>query len=369
MSKRFVSIIALMLMASLVLSACGGASSSSSAPAATAAPAATEAPAAPAAPAEPAKAEEPAASVEVGKLPEGNIFIRNTCSAMGGTWYPMASAMNLIWEANIPNVYPKVIPGSSVENVKLVADKDTEIGWMHSIGALDGINGVEPYNDGKDYGSIAHITTLTASPVHVVVHNGIELESLADINGLNVAVAMPGTSMNAAVEAYLAEEFGVTPETITAAGGTWLNLAHPDAISMLQDNQLDVWFIQSAVNDFQEILSCSYIYDMPKETVDDFLKNHPTWSAATLPADLYNNGFLDHDYYTFSSYVILAVPNDLNEELVYELTKYLWENIDKIYEISSDARRWAKLENAALLKDQIPLHAGAERYYKEIGII
>ena len=52
-------------------------------------------------------------------------WIRNTSSSMGGIWYPIAVAMNLIWEENLNGISCKVVTGSSTENVRLVAKSET----------------------------------------------------------------------------------------------------------------------------------------------------------------------------------------------------------------------------------------------------
>ncbi len=300
--------------------------------------------------------------------PRNDVFIRHTSSAMGGLWYPMASAMNIIWQNNIPGVIPRLMPGTSVENVKLLTTGETELGWCHSIGILDALDKVPPYNDGKDYSKIAHITTISPSAIHVLIHKNSGITSMADLNGKVVAVAMVGTALNGAVEAMLEEEYGITPKTISDAGGTWLNLTHPEALTMLADGQLDCWFTQSAINDFQEIEHAAQILHLPREVVDSFLAKHPTWAAATIPAGTY--AILDKDMYTFSSYVILGCPNDvLDEELVYQMTKTMFENIADIHEVSLDARRYLRLEHAAIMADKIPLHPGAERYYREMGVL
>ena len=63
---------------------------------------------------------------------------------------------------------------------------------------------------------------------------------------------------------------------------------------------------------------------------------------------------------------ILIVNKDVDEELVYQMTKLLYENFDNLIEIQSDLRGFDP-ENAA--NADIPLHPGAERYYREIGLI
>lgn len=299
----------------------------------------------------------------------GETFIRNTSSSMSGIWYPMATAMNTIWQKNIDGVGCKVIPGNSSENVKLVAKGETEVAWCHSVGIMDAYAGKAPFDDGLAYQeNIAHIATIHPAAIHIIVREGSGIESLGDLNGKVVGFGSIGSTLNAALTDLLAL-YGITEETIVDAGGTVLNVSNSESATLIQDGQIDVYFSQSVYpsTDTAEIENQVKFIGVEEEKLAEFLKTHENWKEAIIPDGTYANQ--DGDLHTFSSYVLLACRANLDEELVYQMTKTMWENLDNIHAVSADAKRFMSLDGALTCADIILLHPGAERYYKEIGAI
>ena len=64
---------------------------------------------------------------------------------------------------------------------------------------------------------------------------------------------------------------------------------------------------------------------------------------------------------------MIIVRGDLSEDVVYELTKCLWEHIDEVYQTIPGLKDSLKLENA--LDTTVTVHPGALKYYKEVGLI
>ena len=316
--------------------------------------------------------EDKSTSVENESVTEestGDVFIRNTASSMGGIWYPMASAMNIIWQKNIDGIGCKVVPGKSAENVKLITRGETEVAWCHSVGIMAAYNGVSPYDDGLDYkNEIAHIATIHPAAIHIIVREGSDIGSLGDLNGKRVGFASIGSSLNEAIVDLL-ELYGVTEETIVNAGGTVLNVSNSESATLMQDGQIDVYFSQATYpsTDFQEMENNVRFLGIEQDKLDEFLTDHANWKLATIPDGTYKNQ--DGDLNTFSSYVMLACRANMDEELVYQMTKTMWENLQDIHDVSADAKRFMSLDIALTCEDIIPIHPGAKRYYKEIGLM
>ncbi|MEY8420355.1 TAXI family TRAP transporter solute-binding subunit [Oscillospiraceae bacterium 44-5] len=296
-------------------------------------------------------------------------WIRNTSSSMGGIWYPMAVAMNLIWEENLNGISCKVVTGSSTENVRLVANSETEVGWCHSVAIVDAFNGVAPYDDGKDYSNIGHISTIHPSAIHVFATKSSGITSLADLNGKNVGFGNAGSTSTVVSMQLLEQEYGITEASIVAAGGTVAYSSNSDAITMLQDRQLDVYFSQSTYpsTDIAELESELTLVPIDADKLENFLTNNDKWLPCTIPGGSYTNQ--PNDYLTLASYVMCAVPLSMSEQQAYDMTKSMWENVEQIWEASADAKAFMSLDIAVICKDIVPLHPGAERYYKEIGVL
>lgn len=86
----------------------------------------------------------------------------------------------------------------------------------------------------------------------------------------------------------------------------------------------------------------------------------------TIPAGTYPNQ--DEDVQTSAIKMVMFCRGDLDEETVYQLTKTFWENIDKLGEAQSNLKGLTPEEAVKDIAD-LPLHAGAEKYYKEIGVL
>ena len=76
----------------------------------------------------------------------------------------------------------------------------------------------------------------------------------------------------------------------------------------------------------------------------------------------------DEDVQTSAIKMVMFCRGDLDEQTVYDLTKTLWENIDTLGEAQANLKGLTAEE---AVKDiaGLPLHAGAEKYYKEIGVL
>lgn len=297
------------------------------------------------------------------------MWIRNTASGMGGIWYPMAVAMNIIWQDNLPGISCKVIAGSSSENVRLVANGETEIGWCHSVAIVDALNGEAPYDDNMPYENISHIAAIHPSAIHIYARKDSGITSIEDLNGKNVGMGSAGSTIEKVTSQILSEEYGITKDTIQAAGGTVVYTSSSDMVTMIQDKQLDAFFSQSTYpsSDVAEIESDLVLLEIDGDKLENFLANHENWLSCTIPGGTYSNQ--PDDYTTLASYVVAACPMSMDEQEVYDMTKSMWENVDSIYEASADAKAFMSLEIATICKDIIPLHPGAERYYQEIGVL
>lgn len=296
-------------------------------------------------------------------------WIRNTSSSMGGIWYPMAVAMDLIWEENLSGISTKVITGSSAENVRLAAAGETEIGWCHSVAIVDAFNGRSPYDDGGDYTNIGHLATIHPAALHCYAAKNSGIQSLADLNGKNVGFGSASATVTVAMKTLLEEQYGITEESIIAAGGTVSYGSNSDNLTMMQDHQLDIFFSQSTYpsTDITEIEDDLVLVPIDADKLEAFIGSSAQWLPCTIPGGTYKNQ--PEDYNTMASYVVIACPLTMDEQMAYDMTKTMWENVDRVWEASADAKRFMSLDIATICKDIIPLHPGAARYYQEIGLI
>ena len=102
-----------------------------------------------------------------------------------------------------------------------------------------------------------------------------------------------------------------------------------------------------------------------KEVYEKYSKDYPFLGSNVIPAGLYTG--VDEDVFTVASPALLSVRKDISEEVVYEVTKAIFEHLDILAETHTQGKN-IKLETA-LNGMSIPLHPGAEKYYKEVGLL
>jgi hypothetical protein len=161
---------------------------------------------------------------------------------------------------------------------------------------------------------------------------------------------------------------GVTKEAIKKAGGRVIYASFKDEAQMLQDGMLDVaTIVDTKPNGHLLNLSVKPgIEAIPlphDEIMDRFLKAYPMYTKGMISADMYK---LSRDVPSFAQYASLEVREDLSEELVYRITKVLWNSADFV---KKHHMKNLLLKEEPLGGKYTAMHPGAERFYKEIGVI
>ncbi len=140
-----------------------------------------------------------------------------------------------------------------------------------------------------------------------------------------------------------------------------------DAIS---NKQLDgVWVMAGTPNAaVTQIMTTTdaKILPIPAETVEALKVNYPWYASYTIPAGTYAGQ--DEDVPTSAVKLTLFINADVDEETVYQMTKTFWENWDYLTETHAALKK-ASLEAACTDLAGVPIHEGAARYYREVGVL
>lgn len=195
---------------------------------------------------------------------------------------------------------------------------------------------------------------------------------LYDINAyqLRVGFGAVGSALNVFLEDYLKVMYDITPESIVANGGSVSYMSDSEMSSAMADGTIDVGF---ALGTYPKT-SPQELENSPGlrlisfgEDLDKYLETNPGWGKFTIPEGTYMGQ--DTDYETATSWAIMSIASDMDEELVYRLTRVAWENIEEEGEACAAIRNFMKLEDTLKPMSGAELHPGAARYYKEIGLL
>jgi hypothetical protein len=229
------------------------------------------------------------------------------------------------------------------DSVKLAWEGDKEAGFPAKLDKLRAIAAIYP------------------NYVQIVASKDSGIKTLADLKGKSLSVGAPasGTELNA--RAILAAA-GMSYDDL----GKVEHLPFAESVELMKNRQLDAT-LQSAglgvasIRDLATSIPVNVVA-VPSEIVG---KIGNPYVPATIPAGTYEGQ--TEDVPTAAIGNILVAHDGVSEETAYQMTKLLFENLDKLA-ASHAAAKAITLENATK-NIPIPLHPGAERYFKEKGIL
>lgn len=283
-------------------------------------------------------------------------------ASMGGTYYPVGVGIAEILNTKVASVEARVeVTGGTVENPGLVNSGNSEIGLANTDMAYYALNGQSPFKE-KMPNLRGLFNGLAPGVVHYVVMENSGINKLADLKGKRIAVGPQGNSTSLFFRNVILE-LGMTWEDIKPS-----YLSFSDGVSALIDGKVDMAIVAAglpspAIKEIAATKKAFKILEFDNEFASAFLKKYPFYIRYNIPASTYG---LKADVQTVATQNMVMINSLLNEKLVYEITKAIFENIDILYKSHPSATN-VKLESA--WNTPIPLHPGAEKYFKEKGVI
>ncbi|MGB0967967.1 MAG: TAXI family TRAP transporter solute-binding subunit, partial [Halocynthiibacter sp.] len=197
---------------------------------------------------------------------------------------------------------------------------------------------------------------------------GAELNGIEDLAGKRVGIAQAGSGTQIAVELMLADH-GVTRDNMDEA-----ELNNSQSAERIADGQLDAYFY-AAGTPVAAIIQLDNtkgmeLYNWTDAEIAQANETVPYYIPSTIPAGTYPG--VDYDVNTLAVSGIMVTNANMDEELVYEITKAMWsDTARKLLDSGHPKGRVITLETAldGVAGIGVPLHPGAERFYREMGLI
>ncbi len=218
-------------------------------------------------------------------------------------------------------------------------------------------------------GKLRGIVNYPLGPYHIVVYEDSGIKDLKDLKGKKVFLGPPaGAATKVATQIMTAATGYKAGEDFEAMRFDWKS-----AETAFLDRQMDVYIgpttLPSPMIQQFALVSKIRIIGIPDHAWDK-----PSMKAAlalpgrtneVIPANTYENQVNEADVRSIGSWVGLGTHMWLDEDTVYGMTKALWDNLGELHKTAD----WMKAINkdTALKEMNIPLHAGAYKYYKEAG--
>jgi TRAP transporter TAXI family solute receptor len=290
-------------------------------------------------------------------------FVNILTGGQAGVYYPLGVALGQIYGKAMPDVKTSVqATKASVENLNLLQAGRGEIALTLGDSLSDAWRGVEEAGFKNKLDKLRAVAGVYSNYVQIVASADSGIKTLADLKGKRISVGAPrsGTELNARA-------------ILKAAGLDYKDFAKVEylpfgeSVELMKNRQLDVT-LQSAGLGVASIrdLSASVkivVVPIPAEVVAK--TGDPAYQPGSIPANTYTGQAEAVPTAAIKNFLVTheGVPADT----VYMMTKSMFDNLDTLVAAHSAAKGIVRADAAKGLP--VPLHPGAERYYKEVGLL
>ena len=279
-----------------------------------------------------------------------------------GIYYPIGVGISQLIDKNMPEVRSSVqATKATVENANLIeaGRGEVAIGLADTVG--DAYRGNQEIGFEKPLAKLRAIANAYPNYVQIVARADSGIHSLADLKGKRISVGAPksGTEVNART---IFKAAGISYDDMTVEF-----LPYAESVELMKNRQLDATLQSSGLGmaAYRDLAATLPIVFVPvTEEVVGAIGN-AAYQPGVIPADTYDGQTADVPTVKIPN--LLFTSSDVDEKTVYEITRVVFENLDHLVSAHAAAQAMS-LENAP--KDlPIPLHPGAERYYREKGLL
>jgi hypothetical protein len=286
-----------------------------------------------------------------------------------GTWYMVTTGISECINKSYPGSIVQITPGGGATNPPRIGSNEMEMGMTHNILAFAAKNGTEPFEE--KFENLEAIASFYSSAFQFVMDSSVGITTFDEIienkMKLRISIDKPGSSAQVLFIRML-DEYNLTIEDMEEWGCKLYFKNFADSSKMLSDGLIDGFGINTLAP-APTIVESSIgrdlvLLDMNSEKISS-LSDKYGYAEYTIPAETYK--FCNKDVNTIAATSILAVSADVPEDKVYKVTRSIVENLDYMQAVHVAL---SALTPESLTKNLgIGMHKGAEKYYRESGII
>ena len=282
----------------------------------------------------------------------------------GGVYYPMGGGMANVLSKYLPGVQATArVTGGSVDNLKLIGSKQSEVALVMVDAALNALNGEDKFKDNKV--PVRTLMVLYPNRMHVVTVEGTGISKMSDLKGKRVSTGSPGSATEVmafrVIEAAgLDKDKDMTRERLGVAEST----------NAIKDRKIDAYFWvgglpTAAVTDLGATPGVKLkLVDTADLTEKMNAKYGALYSKGVIPAKTYPGQDADNKIAVVQN--ILVANADMPDKVAYDIVKTIMEKKPELVAVHKEANSF---EIAQQTKENttIPWHPGAAKYFKEKG--
>jgi uncharacterized protein len=256
--------------------------------------------------------------------------------------------------------------GGSVYNINTIRQGELDFGVVQSDVQYNALKGQGQDFEGQGpFDGLRAVFALHPEPFTVVARADAGIASFDDLKGKRVNVGNPGSGQRSTMEVLMNAK-GWTMDDFKLAS----ELKSAEQSQALSDNNVDaiVFTVGHPNGSIQEATTTTDAKLVPVTgaEVDQLVADNPYYSKATIPGDMYRGN--PDDVETFGVRATFVTSADVPDEVVYAVTKAVFENFEDFKQLHP---AFATLDKKEIVTGGLsaPMHPGAERYFKEAGLM
>jgi len=254
--------------------------------------------------------------------------------------------------------------GGSVYNLNTIAGGELDMGVAQSDWQYHSYNGTSDF-EGKANKELRAVFSVHAEPFTVVARADSGIKKFADLKGKRVNVGNPGSGQRGTMEVVM-NVLGWKMEDFKLAS----ELKSAEQASALCDNKIDamVFTVGHPSGSIKEATTTcdAVLVEVSGPEIDKLVSENPYYRHAVIPGGMYTG--TDADTKTFGVAATFVSSTKTPDDVIYNVVKAVFENFDQFKKLHP---AFAILTKEEMVKEGLsaPLHAGAEKYYKEAGLL
>jgi len=290
-------------------------------------------------------------------------FVNILTGGTSGVYYPLGVALSKVYNDNIEGAKATVqSTKASVENLNLLQSRRGEIAFSLGDSVSAAWKGDEEAGFRSKLDRLRGVAAIYPNYIQIVARGDSGIRTLQDLKGKSISVGAPrsGTELNARV---IFKAAGMSYEDF----GKVEYLPFAESVELVKNRQIDAT-LQSAglgVASIRDLAATNpvTIVPIPADVISAI--GDPVYVSETIPANTYDGQTQDVPTAAVVNY--LVTRDGLDDQLIYQMTKTLFDNRDGLVAAHAAANE-ISLEKASQ-NMPIPLHPGAEKYYREAGVL
>ncbi len=255
--------------------------------------------------------------------------------------------------------------GGSIFNINAIRGGELEFGVAQSDWQYHAFNGSSRFEEQGPFEDLRAVFSVHPEPFTVVARADAGISTFDDLKGKRVNVGNPGSGQRGTMEVVM-DAKGWTMDDFALAS----ELQAAEQSQALCDNNIDamVYTVGHPSGSIQEATTAcdAVLVEVSGPEIDALVADNPYYRTATIPGGMYRGN--DADTQTFGVGATFVTSASVPDDVVYEVVKAVFENMDQFKGLHP---AFANLDPKQMANDGLsaPLHPGAERYFREAGLI